>query len=125
MDEPIAKMPGPSVRVWVEAGLPGFHRWPDAPPERDYLANRHRHVFSIRADVIVSGAEGQRDVEFFQLAEIVHRWWGDGEREWGGASCEDIAVDLGRHLALAMLRVHSVSVFIPGEGGSTAQWPEL
>ncbi|RSS69854.1 hypothetical protein [Streptomyces sp. WAC06614] len=111
-----------STTIWVESLLPGFHRWPDAPKERDHLASRHRHVFKVRLDVLV--LHDERDVEFHELTERLRHWWGPGEREWGGASCEAVARLLMTDLSGDGMRVMAASVSIDGEGGATVRREE-
>lgn len=111
-----------STTIWIELDLVGFHRWPDAPPARDYLVNRHRHTFRVRVDVLV--AHDERDIEFHDLTDAVRTWWGPAEREWDGASCEAIARELGEHLIGNGVVVESTSVAVFGEGGAIARWEE-
>jgi len=48
--------------VFVRTSFEGFHRWPDAPAEVDFLRRRHRHVFHVKAEWRVS--HDDRDIEF-------------------------------------------------------------
>ncbi|MEV0962373.1 MULTISPECIES: hypothetical protein [unclassified Streptomyces] len=109
--------------IWVEQSLPGFHNWPDAPPERDFLAHRHRHVFRVRAEILVKHDE--RDFEFFDVADRILAWWGPGEHEFGSASCEAMARELGLHLIRSGLPVTETSVAISEEGGSRVIWRDI
>lgn len=111
---------GLSTTIWVESLLTGFHNWPDAPKERDYLASRHRHTFKVRLDVRVRHDE--RDVEFHELTERLGRWWGPGDREWGAASCEAIARQLVTDLRGDGVGATAASVSIDGEGGALVRW---
>lgn len=86
--------------VWAKVLLPGFHRWPDAPPNRTYLAAKHRHLFHVTATVEVG--HSNREVEFHDLHDIIRTWWGGtdlGIRDWGTASCEVMARELLDHLS--------------------------
>jgi hypothetical protein len=112
----------PSAQIWVRELLPVFHVWPGAAEKLAYLANRHRHLFDVRAFVRVGHVD--REIEFFALADQVRDWWGPGERECGGASCEAIAVELGNHLIDNGLAVTSVQIAIDGEGGAIVDWPQ-
>lgn len=113
-------MSKPESSIWVEERLPGFHQWPDAPPARRFLADRHRHVFRVQAHVLVR--HDDRDVEFFDLSDMVRDWWGPGERECGSASCETLAHQLGDHLLTLDLAVDAVEVSVGDEGGATVRW---
>lgn len=106
-----------TVTVWAETHLPGFHCWPAAPPHRAYLADRHRHMFHIRATVPVG--HDDRDVEFHDLQHLIAGWWGPGERECGPASCETLARQLATHLEQAGIAVASVDVSEDGQAGAT------
>lgn len=43
----------------------GFHCWPDAPPEVNFLRYPHRHIFHVTAVKAVQ--HGDRDIEFILL----------------------------------------------------------
>ena len=111
----------PAVTVWASAALPGFHRWPDAPPQREYLAARHRHLFRVTAHV--AAGHDDRDTEFHDLQDLIRAWWGAGPRECGDASCETIARALAGHLGRAALRVVQVEVSEDGENGAIVALP--
>lgn len=101
--------------VWATVDLEGWHRWPDAPPHRDYLADRHRHLFKIAATVPVD--DDHRQVEFHDLRDTVVAAW---QPEWDAASCERIA----QHIAATILTAHQVpscqvTVSEDGECGAT------
>lgn len=105
------------VTVWAEARLPGFHHWPDAPLHRSYLAQRHRHLFHIRATVRVT--HDDRDVEFHDLADAIRAWWGPEDRECVSRSCEALARELAGHLLERGMTVTQVDVSEDGETGAT------
>jgi hypothetical protein len=104
------------VTVWAEARLPGFHCWPEAPAHRSYLAVRHRHLFHVRADVAVM--HDNRDVEFHDLRGWITAWWGEGDRECGTMSCEQVARELATYLDGLAVPVLSVAVSEDGEAGA-------
>jgi len=113
-----------SATVWTLVQLPGWHRWPDAPPHRDYLSVRHRHLFHVRVEVQVR--HDDRDVEFHDLADAVRDWW-PADGEFGSASCERIGAQLGEHLLRELLLVACVvDVSEDGESGARVnvkRWP--
>jgi hypothetical protein len=92
----------------------GFHRWPDAPPEVSHLADRHRHLFVIRARKTV--ADPNRGIEFQLfgrsiLEYIVSRWPPQPILhalgcEFASYSCEEIADDLVTRFDLSECSVH-------------------
>lgn len=104
--------------VWTRIVLPGFHRWPGAGGQRQYLADRHRHLFVIEVEVPV--VHDDRDVEFHDLQDLIRQWWGPDAREWGAASCEHIAKELLAHLQGAHgINPSRVTVSEDGESGAT------
>lgn len=111
----------PSVTVWTRLALPGFHRWPGATGRRAYLADRHRHLFHLEVEVAVG--HDDRDVEFHDLQDLVRDWWGDGPRELGAHSCEQIARDLAAHLTGQGITVTRVTVSEDAESGATLRFP--
>ena len=51
-----------TIKIFVTTRFEGFHRWPSAPDEVAFLRERHRHIFHVRAERVVS--HDDRDVEF-------------------------------------------------------------
>ena len=95
-----------AVTVTSLTRIAGFHYWPDAPPGRAYLGQRHRHLFTIRATVYVDHHD--RAVEFHDLGSwvtnIVH-WYAPPSdvdktaiRDFGPRSCETIATHIAERL---------------------------
>jgi len=108
------------VTVWAKATGPGFHYWSDAPDNRDYLRDRHRHLFHLMAEVEVT--HDDRDVEFHDLQDAIRAWWGPDALDLGPTSCESIARSLAGHLAGLGMRVVSVEVAEDGENGATLRF---
>lgn len=83
--------------IFVTLEFVGFHRWPDAPPEVDYLASRHRHLFKVRVDIGVDNNDRAIEYHIFkrQLEQAVYIDSrvvdGTSELEFGAMSCEAIA----------------------------------
>ncbi len=87
--------------IEATARIVGLHHWPDASPERAYLANSHRHLFVARAEVTVG--HDNRDVEFHDLGNdlehalaeqndgLVGGVQGDSMYDFGARSCEHLA----------------------------------
>lgn len=94
-----------STTVWSTVRLYGFHCWPDAHEERDYLRDRHRHEFVFTVHVKVGHED--RDVEFHDLRDLIGCWWVEsGGQERGSASCER----MGREVADYLAGRHGLSV---------------
>lgn len=51
-----------SARIFVTFQFEAWHRWPNAPPDCAYLADRHRHIFHVRVEAPVTHSD--RDIEF-------------------------------------------------------------
>lgn len=70
----------------------GFHRWPNHEGGAGFLADRHRHLFTIKMEAIVY--HDDRDIEFIAFARSVkdtlHGKFGE-PCEFGTMSCEAIA----------------------------------
>lgn len=104
----------------------GIHHWPDAPEHRAYLTHPHRHAFHIAATVHVDHAD--RDVEFHDLAELLHvtaarigtTYHPESTLiDYGPRSCEVLAGSLATILEARGLLVHTITVSEDGENDST------
>lgn len=102
---------------------PGFHCWPEAPEQVDFLRVRHRHLFCFRVEYEVS--HGEREVEFFLARLDVCRVLQVHEREhgleFGTLSCEDIAQEIHRRLPNGR-KPSAVEVWEDGENGARLEW---
>lgn len=104
-------------RAVVRFRIPGFHRWPDAPPPRAYLRARHRHLFHVELELELFGDD--RDVEFHDLLDVARTAWGPRDQDHGSASCEMLAQRLGDLIADQYPgRTNIVCVFEDGECGA-------
>lgn len=84
--------------ITVEFDIDGFHRWPQASGDRDYLADRHRHRFRFAVRIPVT--HDDRDVEFHDLLDAVRAHVADDEPvEFSSQSCEAIAAELAEWVA--------------------------
>lgn len=108
---PVSPRPATSAVIEARVDFPGFHRWPSAPPALSFLAERHRHVFVVRARLRVE--EYDREAEFIVLGRAVlgvvaHRFPGDHVAgfELGDWSCEMLAAYVLERLNLASCSVH-------------------
>ena len=110
--------PQTSADIWVSYTFEGWHRWPDAPEHRDYLSNRHRHLFGVRATIQVE--HDDREIEYHDLLDVCKAELSAVPES--GQSCEHMA----RHLATALTNLFpgrpiEVTVDEDGECGSTVR----
>lgn len=111
------------ARAFVEAKVvvEGFHNWPSAPAEVDFLRQRHRHLFVIR--VVKQVYHDNRDIEFIlfgrEIRAYLHEEFGT-PCEFGAMSCEMI----GRQLLLKFDAM-SVSVYEDDENGAIVTSQEV
>ena len=110
-----------SRTITVRWTQPGFHCWPEAEGERDYLSDRHRHLFLF--DLSMPVGHNDREVEFHDLLDHARQWAEDcsynGVAQLGRLSCEDIALQVGEHVAERWPRPMTIAVFEDGECGAT------
>jgi hypothetical protein len=94
----------------------GFHRWPEAPLHRSYLATSHRHLFHVRVGVEVTHAE--REIECHDLRDFCVQAFGTGDM--GSQSCEMMAESLAQKITRQFGdRRVKVEVLEDGEVGGT------
>jgi hypothetical protein len=78
--------------IIIALDIEGFHHYPNAPEEVNFLSHRHRHQFKIKIGFFVSDLN--RELEFFLLREFIEKRI-HGEfgypAEFGARSCEMIA----------------------------------
>ena len=97
--------------------IQGFHRWPQAPEELNYLAQRHRHIFEIRVRFMVFNND--RQIELIHRQDQIQRYlldtYGnkDGACEFGDMACEHIADEL-----MDVFKADAVEVLEDGYGGA-------
>lgn len=93
----------------------GFHSWPDAPPETDFLKDRHRHIFIISAKVEV--LHNNRDVEFFHLQDDIVYWLENNVNKHDVGSCESLAERLLESLETRYLK-RKIEITVSEDGES-------
>lgn len=107
------------LKIRVQVVKEGFHNWPGAPDEVDFLRVRHRHLFYIYAEKPVY--HDDRDVEFIlfgrQIAAYLDETFGT-PMELGASSCERLAVRLIEQFDLS-----ACSVFEDDENGAIVVAP--
>lgn len=102
-----------SAYIVVNLRVEGFHRWPAAPDDVNFLRVRHRHLFHIR--VMKSVTHGDRDIEIIKFKREVEDRLASKYGvtcEFGTMSCEHIAEWL-----LNEFKAVSVEVLEDGENG--------
>lgn len=119
------------TKITVRFKVPGFHCWHDAPKRRDYLSERHRHLFGFRVTVPVRNND--REVEFHDLLAIskssidLFHSVNLGEKcfdpvyEFGSLGCEGIAEMLANTLCALLSRWCEVEVDEDGECSATVR----
>ena len=110
------------VSLVIRLQFEGWHRWPDAPQEYDYLSNLHRHMFHVtawfRVDDMVE-PHNHRQVEFIDVKRQVLDWCRDKmddasfDPEVLNWSCERWAREICHEF-----RFESVEVSEDGENGA-------
>lgn len=105
-----------TIRVFCTLQFEGFHQWDAAPPEVGYLSNRHRHIFHVRAEKVVTHED--RDVEFITLKKTVLTTIRDFQayQDTSRWSCEAWAGRL-----LDILNLDKVEVSEDGENGAVVE----
>jgi len=102
------------VRFQVE----GWHRWPGATSHkgREYLANKHRHLWHVDAELEV--VHGNREVELHDFRDFCAGKFPTGDV--GHVSCEELAETLVEDILqkYGTFRRVMVSVFEDGENGA-------
>jgi len=105
------------MRVWakIKFEVEGFHSWEDAFDEVGFLSYTHRHMFLFV--VWVEQMHNNRDVEYITLKRQLEKLY-KSPVDFGGASCEMIAVNLLEWLkGMFGDRKLKVEVYEDGENG--------
>lgn len=114
-----------SRQIVVTLQVEGFHCWPQAPDEVDFLRHRHRHIFHIKCWKNVT--HGDRDIEIilFKRAMIhyLNKRYNQEEiyltpiLEFESKSCEQLAEELCVKFDLS-----ACEVLEDGENGAYVQY---
>lgn len=104
------------VSIIVRFTSNNVHRWAEAPENRSYLRNSHRHTMKVEAEVQVFHRE--RDIEFHDFQDFCITAFPQGDV--GNKSCETLAKELCLEIitAYGKDRRVTVSVFEDGEVGA-------
>lgn len=106
-----------AIRIVITTQIEGTHCWPEARellPEVDFLADKHRHIFQIKAKKTVDHED--RDVEIILFKRSINQYlekvYGN-PADFGRKSCEEIAKELVKKFGC-----QSVEVLEDGENGA-------
>ena len=93
----------------------GFHQYPNAPANCDYLSDKHRHIFVI--DCSFEVAHNEREIEIITQQRLIYDFlvmqFGR-PAQFGNMSCESIA----ENLLEAFPEMSSCTVREDGYGGA-------
>lgn len=106
------------VRIFVTWDFVGFHHWPDAKGQREYLAHRHRHKFFCRAEMTVTHSD--REVEFHDLLDFCKAVTDSAERV--SQSCEQIALLIGQAMLRQYGQGRNITVEVSEDNECGAIW---
>lgn len=105
--------------VYFSTRVEGFHWWSKAPDHVAFLRHRHRHLFGVRVDLVVS--HDDRDVEFITGKRLLEDYLRSAPID-GPESCEMIARRVHRHFSALGYHVRRVEVDEDGENGAYIKW---
>lgn len=110
--------------ITVRWSVPGMHCWPDATPERGYLADHHRHLFHVH--VVIPVDHEDREVEFHDLLEYAQEALTTfplvgGAHDFGHRSCEALALLVAAYVQAQWPRPVRVAVLEDGECGAVVE----
>jgi len=108
-----------SNAIYVTTSFVGYHNWPDAPIEVEFLRTTHRHLFKVLAELEVRHQD--RDLEFFLVKRALECYLKRDfhEKNLGSDSCETIAQEIAEFLHSRYSdRVRMVEVSEDGENGA-------
>jgi len=81
--------------VIVQFEIEGFHHYPNAPKEVEFLSSNHRHTFVIKAGYKVQDLNREREI--FLCRDEVKEYLGEAYGipcQFGAMSCEMIAKEI-------------------------------
>ena len=57
--------------IIIKSEFIGFHAWPKAPKQVEFLRNRHRHLFKVEIEIDVFHSD--RELEFFMVQSFLNK----------------------------------------------------
>lgn len=94
----------------------GFHFYPDAPPEVEFLKSSHRHLFKCSAKIEVF--DDDRELEFFIVQRKLKKKFGDGGQR--NRSCEMIAKEIAYFIQKNYGKHRPIEVEVSEDGENSA-----
>mgnify|MGYP000259292912 CR=1 FL=1 len=79
------------ITVIIQFEIEGFHQYPNAPQEVNFLSDRHRHTFKVKAGYSVKDLNREKEIfiERDYIKEYLSESYGS-PCEFGPMSCEMI-----------------------------------
>ena len=83
------------AEVIIQFEIEGYHHYPNAPKQVDFLANNHRHTFSIKAGYLVNDLNREKEIfiERDYIKEYLIESFGS-PCDFENMSCEMIAKEI-------------------------------
>lgn len=114
---------GIKTYILIKTSFEGYHNWPDAPQEVEFLRFPHRHLFHVEAKIPVF--HDDRYLEFFMVKRVIDNFIKEKypTRVLKQKSCEMLAREVIEALTkeYGIKRDMSVSVFEDNENGSVIE----
>ncbi len=81
--------------VIIQLEIEGFHHYPNAPEQVEFLSHNHRHTFKIKAGYEVSDLNREKEIfiERENIREYLNESFGS-PCQFGAMSCEMIAKEI-------------------------------
>ncbi|CAB4149958.1 hypothetical protein UFOVP558_53 [uncultured Caudovirales phage] len=107
--------------IEVRFQFEGIHHWPEAPREVDFLRDKHRHIFHVRARMNVS--HDDRELEFILVQHKLKALVSCFGYDLGRLSCEQIAYEILKYCVQDLGRSEiEVEVSEDGENGAVVRY---
>lgn len=81
--------------IYITTQFEGFHKYPDAPDEVEFLKYKHRHTFHLK--IYIQVFHNKRDIEFILFKRYINSLINDNN--FNNLSCESIADELYKKIS--------------------------
>ena len=106
--------------IWITTQFEGFHNYPDAPKEVEFLKNIHRHIFKIK--IWIEVFHNDRDIEFIMFKHYIDELLKESSL-LDMKSCEMIANDLYENIEITYPnRKVKIEISEDGENGCEKEY---